>query len=192
MWEIPTGLDNFFIPPFWKHSCCQGIWLLVISAGCGFPPNKITDMVKVGWGREWELGESVGPLCQLRCQILHVWVLFPPGSTLCNHSSVIYAYWKGWLCFQEISLSWGDQNPNVDGGRASFRWSLQRHCDLKEQGEESTLSLRLSSLEAEAQRQGWVFSQPPVQSGMDPFLNSDFSVAGQTPWPLGIKVPFCP
>lgn len=60
-------------------------------------------------------------------------------APLCNHCSVIYAYWKGWLCFQELSLHWGHQNLKVDSERASFRWSQQRGYDLKGQCEETTL-----------------------------------------------------
>lgn len=69
-------------------------------------------IVGIGWG--------CGHLCQFRCQILHVWVLFPSGLTLCNHGPVIHTYWKGWLCFQEISLNWGHQNLRADGGEDQF------------------------------------------------------------------------
>lgn len=67
-------------------------------------------MLKVGVKQGVGIGRECRHSCQFRCQILHVWVLFPPGPALCNHCSVTYAYWKGWLCFQEISLNWGHQN----------------------------------------------------------------------------------
>lgn len=56
------------------------------------------------------------------------------------------------------SLNQGHQILNGACGRARFRWSQQRCYDLKELGEEtpppSPLSLRLSSLEMEAQGKG--------------------------------------
>lgn len=109
-------------------------------------------MLKVGVEQGVGIGREHGHSCRFRCQILHVWVLFPSGPTLCNHYSVIYAYWKGWLCFQEISLNWGHQNLKVDGGRASFRWNQQRCYDLKKCHEKQS-SVRFSNPKMPAQVQ---------------------------------------
>lgn len=138
--KSPRGFDQVFIPPLLGARLLAGNWAAGGSALCSFAPNNIVDTSKVGLSQGVGTGaESVGTDVSAGVRFYMSGFCFHQAP-LCNHCSAIHTYWKGRLCFQEISLNWAHQNLKVDSGRASVRWSQQTCCDLKGQCEETTLS----------------------------------------------------
>jgi hypothetical protein len=81
----------------------------------------------VGTGRECAY------LRRLRCQILHVWVLFPPDFTLKSPFCSICLL-EGLALFQRTLTEIGHQNVEGDGDKvvvhgASKCYDLERQCE---------------------------------------------------------------